>query len=470
MARNRSVTVAIAALCLVQFVDVLGVTVVVSALPRMLASLSASASSGGLIATGYAMFFGGLLMFGARLGDRVGHRRTILISLAVFAAGAVTGALAPTLGVLAVARCVQGAAAACAVPSALRLLTSVAPNEQVRRRAVAAWSAAGAAAGAAGFVVGGLVTQFASWRVIFWAYLPMSVLLGLALLRSVPADERAETERKVELPGSLLLIASVMAIVLGATVLPDHLLVGLGLLVLALLLGTGFVRADRRSGYPVLPLLRERPVRLGAGGSFVNTATTSSTATLVTLYWQGTLGRSALATAAGLLPFSLAAVVGAMVAARLLRALKAPTVAATGLAIIAVCLGLLGVRAHSLVWMAGCLVMVGVGLSLSSVASTTLGTDVAEEARAVASGLINTAAQVGTAVGIAAFLLVAAATSGVPSPGTGPPQVAWLTAAGLALAASAWFGWSEVVTRTELRSAGTSQAAPSNTANPRVDR
>ena len=88
----RRAGVAVAALCLVQFMDVLGVTVVVTSLPAMLASLHAPESYGSLIATGYAMFFGGLLMLGARLGDRYGHRRTILVSLAVFAAGAAVAA------------------------------------------------------------------------------------------------------------------------------------------------------------------------------------------------------------------------------------------------------------------------------------------------------------------------------------------------------------------------------------------
>ena len=98
----RRAGVAVAALCLVQFMDVLGVTVVVTSLPAMLASLHAPESYGSLIATGYAMFFGGLLMLGARLGDRYGHRRTILVSLAVFAVGAAVAATAPS--VLALAR------------------------------------------------------------------------------------------------------------------------------------------------------------------------------------------------------------------------------------------------------------------------------------------------------------------------------------------------------------------------------
>ena len=141
---RRAVTV----LCAVQFLDVLGVTVVVTALPRMLDSVNASPSSGSLVATGYAMFFGGLLMFGARLGDRIGHRRLILLSLVVSASGAVLAAASASVLVLTAARCLQGGAAASAVPSALRLLTTVTAEGAERQRAVAAWSAAGAAAGA----------------------------------------------------------------------------------------------------------------------------------------------------------------------------------------------------------------------------------------------------------------------------------------------------------------------------------
>src|SRR5450755_69089 len=139
----RPGAVAVGALCLVQFVDVLGVTVVVTALPVMLADLGAPPSSGSLVVTAYAMFFGGLLMLGARLGDRFGHRRAITAGLVVFAAASLLGALAGSVVVLAAARCLQGAAAAASVPSALRLLTTLTAEGPARRRAIAAWSAAG---------------------------------------------------------------------------------------------------------------------------------------------------------------------------------------------------------------------------------------------------------------------------------------------------------------------------------------
>jgi MFS family permease len=126
---RRQLLAAVAALCLVQFTDVLGVTVVVTALPSMLTCLHAPQSYSTLIATGYAMFFGGLLMLGARLGDRYGHRRTILASLAVFAGGAAAAATAASAIALTVGRCLQGGAAAASVPSALRLLTTITAEE-----------------------------------------------------------------------------------------------------------------------------------------------------------------------------------------------------------------------------------------------------------------------------------------------------------------------------------------------------
>jgi MFS family permease len=197
----RSGAVAVAALCLVQFVDVLGVTVVVTALPVMLADLGAPPSSGSLVVTAYAMFFGGLLMLGARLGDRFGHRRTITAGLALFALASLLGALASSIVVLAAARCLQGAAAAASVPSALRLLTTLTAEGPARRRAIAAWSAAGAAAGASGFIIGGIVTDLAGWRVIFWANLPLAVALGAVIFRAVRVIATARQRARWMPPG-----------------------------------------------------------------------------------------------------------------------------------------------------------------------------------------------------------------------------------------------------------------------------
>ena len=276
----RRAGVAVAALCLVQFMDVLGVTVVVTSLPAMLASLHAPDSYGSLIATGYAMFFGGLLMLGARLGDRYGHRRTILVSLAVFAVGAAVAGAAPSILALTAGRCLQGAAAAASVPSALRLLTTLTPEGAARHRAIAAWSAAGAAAGASGFVVGGIVTDLTSWRFIFWAYLPLAAVLAAVIAASVPRDSGRRQAESLNLAGSAIFTGAVMAFVVGTTLItqPGGRIVGGLLLAACLVLAGGFVLVDRRAAAPLLPpeLTGSRWLRLGTLGGFLNTATTSS--------------------------------------------------------------------------------------------------------------------------------------------------------------------------------------------------
>ena len=450
----RRVGVAVTALCLVQFMDVLGVTVVVTSLPAMLASLHAPDSLGSLIATGYAMFFGGLLMLGARLGDRYGHRRTILASLAVFALGALVAATAPSVLALAAGRCLQGAAAAASVPSALRLLTTNTAEGPPRQRAIAAWSAAGAAAGASGFVVGGIVTDLTSWRVIFWAYLPLAAVLAAVLAVSVPRDRARRQAESLNLAGSLIFTAAVMAFVVGATVIaqPGGRLAGALLLAACVVLAGGFVLADRRAVAPLLPreLSRSRPLRLGTLGALLNTATTSSVLTLVTLYLQNSLQRTPLQAAATLLPFSLAVIAGSTLAAAVQRRagqrrtgqragprqLAAQRLIATGLALIAVADAAL-IPLAALAWAVPvCAAGAGAGIGLSSVAATGLGTDVAPRWRGGASGIINTAAQLGTAVGIAALILVAAATGETPALGTSPPRIAWAVAV-LAAAAGA---------------------------------
>jgi MFS family permease len=443
LSRESGVGMAVASLCLVQFVDVLGVTVVVTALPSMLASLHAPESYGSLIATGYAMFFGGLLMLGARLGDRFGHRRTIISSLVVFAAGAAVAATASSVVLLTAGRCLQGAAAAASVPAALRLLTTVTAEGPVRRRAIAVWSAAGAAAGASGFVVGGIVTDLASWRFVFWAYLPLAAVLVAAIVRSVPPDRDADPARSLNLAGAATFTAAVMTFVIGATLItePAHRGSGGLLLVICAALVGVYTIIDRRAAAPLLPaqLLRSPPLREGALGGLLNTATTSSAITLLTLYLQNTLRRSPLEAAATLLPFSLAVIGGASLSAVLLRRLRPQAVVALGLAVIAAAdLALL--PSAAVPWaVSACAAAAGAGIGLSSVAATSLGTDVEAHWRGTASGIINTAAQLGTAIGTAIGLLIAAATTGIPAISTPAPRIAWAVAGATAAAGALLF-------------------------------
>src|SRR3954462_12027498 len=184
----------VAALCGVQFVDVLGVTSAIVAIPAMLSGVSAPRAATPILATVYAMCFGGLLVLGARLGGRYGHRRVLLAGTVAFAAAGLIGASAQEVVQLVAARGLQGAAAAISVPSALRLLLDAAPDPAGRRGALAAWSASGAAAGALGLLVGGALTEVLGWRAVFWVNVPVGIVLVTAVRLGVPRSA-PETDR-----------------------------------------------------------------------------------------------------------------------------------------------------------------------------------------------------------------------------------------------------------------------------------
>jgi len=421
---------AAASLCGVQFVDVLGVTVVVTALPRMLADLGAMPAEGTAVVTAYAMFFGGLLMVASRVGDRVGHRRVVLAALALFAAASALGALAGSVWLLATARALQGVAAAASVPSALRLLTTVVPDGPARRRAVAGWSAAGAAAGASGFVVGGVLTELASWRAVFWMNIALAVLLAAAVVHLIPRDQPSPAVAGIGWPSATLLTAAAMGIVAGTTLLGEHgsaVLAG-AVTTLGVLAAAGFAPVERRASHPLVgPAARRAPVlRWGAFGSFFNTATTSSSITVATLYLQDQLGLAPLRAAALLVTFSILVVGGSLGAPRLITALGWSRALGCGLGIIAAGNTLLVAWPH-VIGVGVAAGICGLGIGIGSVAATDMGTAVDEAIKATAAGVLNTAAQLGTAIGTSLILLVAT---------TLQPRPAWAVAACLAIVAA----------------------------------
>jgi MFS family permease len=363
--------------------------------------------------------------------------------LVLFAVGAVVAATAPSVAVLTVGRSLQGAAAAASVPSALRTLTTLAEPGGMRERAVAVWSACGAAAGASGLVVGGVVTHIASWRVVFWAFLAVAALLAIAILRTVPGNASTDRSVRLSVPSAVTFTLSVMCFVVGTSLIPhgSAAAAGAALLVAAVLAGFAFVALDRRAAMPLAPrhVLRRSGLRQGSLSGALNTATTSSTVTLATLYLQDTRGESALAAGLLLLPFSLAVIVGATIAAPALGRWPAQRVVAVGLILIAAFDALLIPVATTTWAVSAVMVFGGVGLGLSSVASTTLGTRVPVEERGVAAGVINTAAQVGTALGIAVVLLVVVVTTGTPAPASSVPAAGWSTSALFAAAGAVCF-------------------------------
>ncbi len=439
-------TRAVFVLCAAQFVDVLGVTELISALPRALAQLGASPAAAGPAVTAYAMCFGGLLMLGARLGARLGHQLMLRLGLATFAAGSMVAALARTVAVLVTARCLQGVAAAFSVPAALSLLLHITPDSRARDRAMAAWSAAGGAAGAAGFALGGAVTELAGWRTLFWLNIPLAAAVCIALTTTPalrgrePCGTPSDPRPPLDLPGAAFLTASAMSLVLGASLLPDVATreLGLALIGLAAAAAIGLRIVERRARAPLFSpgSLRSANLRTGTIAAFLNTATTSSTIAIATLELQRQQHLNPGAAAIRLIPMSLGAVSGALLAGRLQASRPHRVVLGWGLRTIA-CANATLVATLAASWLLPIgVALAGVGIGLASASATRIGTDVPPRRRDTAAGMLNTAAQLGSTIGTAALLCLSESTTGDSLPLSGA-RLGWLAAAILALTGAA---------------------------------
>jgi hypothetical protein len=367
----------LALLCVAQFVVVLDVTIVAIALPPIGRELGFDAAGLQWVLTAYTLTFGGGLLLAGLVADRSGRRRVFRAGLLLFAAASLACALAPTAAALIAARAVQGAGSALIAPAALALLVATEAEGASRQRALGIWTAAAAGGGASGWVLGGLITSGLGWEWVFAVNVPIG-LAGAALAGRLLPESRGDPAG-IEALGALALTLGLAAVLLG---LAEALLVPLlaGLVLLAL--------SARRPLVPRAALTR--PLARGSLVAASLTATTTPAMFLALLHAD---------TENGLLfaPFNLAVIAGSLAAPRVPRAMT------TGLAAIAAASGALALGAPLLI----AFVVMGAGLGVASVASTRLG--MAADAGGVGSGLLNTAAQLGTATGLALLVPPAAA-------------------------------------------------------------
>jgi MFS family permease len=410
---------AIAVICVAQFVVVLDATIVITALPAIRQALGFTDAGLQWVFTAYTLVFGGLLIFGGRVADVAGRRRMFLIGLGLFTAASASCALAWSPAALVAARVLQGAGAALLSPAALALLTTLTEPGEGRRRAVGWWTAVAAGGGASGWVLGGLITEYAGWRWIFAVNVPIGLVALMMALWVLPVDQKRPRASGLDLGGALTATAGLALLVYGLTSAGDR---GPGQLSswLPLLLAAAafviFIRHEGRTVDPLLPprLLRSRPI---AGANLTALAITASTTPamyLAVLYVQDVLGVPA-GRASLLFPaVNLAVIAGSLAGPRLLARLAARGTALagfTGIAIGITILVALPSGGRPVAQLLSAFVMIGAGLGIASVASTQTGTDAAEPAlRGVASGVLNSAAQVGTAAGVALLVPLATAT------------------------------------------------------------
>jgi EmrB/QacA subfamily drug resistance transporter len=425
---------------------VLDASVVITALPSIGERLGFSSAGLSWVQSAYALTFGGLLLLGARMGDILGRRRTFVAGVALFTFASFLGGLAQTQSWLLGARALQGVGAAIAAPSTLALLTTSFREGPERTRALAAYGAVAGGGGSVGLVLGGMLTDWISWRWGLWINVPV----GLVLVWLAPRV-LAETQRRAgrfDLPGAAASTLGMSALVYGfvhaAEAAWGDAVTVVSFAAAAVLLAT-FVAVERRAAHPITPLrlFASRP-RAGAyvarmllvGGIF-------SMFFFLSQYLQGVHGFSPLQAGVAFLPmtavlFSTVQIVPRLAArwgeARLL--LTGVSIALAGMA----WLSRLDETTPFFPDIALPLILLGLGMGAALAPLTAAGIAGVEPADAgAASGVVNAAQQLGVSLGISVLVTVAAAAggaderavSGVPLEGAARAELAHAVATAL---------------------------------------
>jgi EmrB/QacA subfamily drug resistance transporter len=419
-------------LCVAQFVDVLDINAVIVALPTIGRELGFGPEDLQWVVTAYVLFFGGFLLLAGRLADLFGRRKMFTAGLALFAASSLLCGLAWSPLMLVVFRAAQGLGAAIVAPAALSIISITFPEGRERNLAMGVWTAVAAGGGAAGLVLGGLITDVLGWEWIFFVNVPLGaagVALSFVLL---DADREHQTSRRLDLLGAATVTAGFVLLVYGLTRAGEAGFgspLTLGTMVLALTLLAAFLFVERSVTDPLVPLrlFRVRDLSGSALAAFANTATTAPVGIIAVLYLQEVLTYSP--TLAGLLglPFSLSVVAGSFLGSRLTGSLGARRTMTLGL--VGICgatLLITGISAEGgLFYVVVNAALSGLALGCSAVASTTSGTSaVKEEELGLASGLLNSSAQIGTALGLAVLFTVAVTRTDAVAVGGEPSREA----------------------------------------------
>lgn len=436
----------IAIVLVAQLMIVLDATVVNVALPHVDEDLGFGPASLSWVLNAYTLAFGGLLLLGGRLGDVYGRLKVFEVGLAVFTLGSALGGLAQTPGQLIAARTFQGAGAALAAPSVLALLTTSAPDEAARNRALALFGAVSSGGASIGLILGGLLTEVGSWR---WT-LFINVPIGLAVILLAPRFV-AETPRRsgrFDVVGALASTGGAVALVWTLIGTPEHgwlsarTIAGfaVGVALLALL-----ARTELRHPHPLVQpaLVRDRN-RVGALTVMaLLMGANLSMFFLVVQYVQGVLGFGPLLAGVAFLPFSLGIFATSRVTPALLGRFGARTMMLVGGATLAVAyawLSTIGVGDTYLAAVFGPMALAGIASALLFMPVTVIVlSGVEPEHAGAASGLLQTTQQLGGAVGVAVIVSVyaAGAVPGELVPGMSAAFLTSATFAALALLVTA---------------------------------
>lgn len=403
-----------------QLMVTLDATVVNIALPAAQHDLGFSDGSRQWVITGYALAFGSLLLLGGRLGDLFGRRTTFVTGLIGFAGASILGGAAGSFGILVTARVAQGLFAALLAPAALSLLSVTFTDSTERPKAFGIFSALAGAGGAVGLLLGGMLTEWASWRWVMYVNVVFAAvaLVGAVLLLAKPAV----TERpKLDIPGTVVVSAALFAVVYGFAHVESTSWtnpVALGSMIAGVVLLTVFVWLESRVAHPLLPL--RLVLNRTRGGSFLAVFVIGmgmfSIFLFLTYYLEASIGYSPIKTGLAFLPMVGGIVAASTTAPALLLPRVGPKiVVSAGFLVAAAGMALLTQLELDSTYVAHIMPgMILLGLGLGGVMTTAFQGATAgihHEDSGVASALINTGQQVGGSISTALLTTVASSAA-----------------------------------------------------------
>jgi EmrB/QacA subfamily drug resistance transporter len=413
----RAKNLALLLLAVTQFVIVIDASIVNVALPSIGTHLHFSRDDLSWVVNAYTLTFGGFLLLGGRMADLLGRRRMFMLGLIVFSVASFAGGIAQSEGWLIAARAVQGLGAAIVSPAALSIITTTFREGSERNRALGVWGAVAGAGGAAGVLLGGILTSGLSWRWVLFVNVPIGLAAALLAPRTLVESRSEDGTQTFDIPGAVTVTAGLGLLVYAVV---DAVNSGWGstttLLRLAgaVALLVAFVIIELRQREPLMPfrIFRLRTLR---GSNIVGLLIGMSLFSMfffISLYLQDVLHYSAIKTGLSYLPLSVGIILSAGIASQLVTRLGYKTPLIAGLLLIAG--GLLwfsqvpdpGGSYASDVLGPSLLAAVGLGFSFVPVTIAAVAGTEPHEA-GLASGLINTSQQVGGALGLAILATIA---------------------------------------------------------------
>ncbi len=407
-------------LALAQFMVVLDVSIVNVALPAIQHAFNMSQTSLQWIITAYTLTFGGFLLLGGRNADLFGRRRTFLIGVTVFTLASLADGLAQSGGMLIFFRGVQGLAGAYMSPAALSIILVTYKEGHERNVALSVWGAVASGGAAMGVLLGGIITQYLSWRWNFFVNVPVGILVIITALRILDKHESTSKHNSLDLPGAISATGGLMMLVYGLVKAPaEGWTSGASLwhFGLAIALLAFFIYNENRVKHPLMPLHIFRIRNLAGADALMlcMAAGMFSIFFFTTLYLQEVLGYTPIKTGFSFLIVPFAVAITATNVPRVIQRIGykpilmvAPLVVSGGL------FWLSHIPVDGTFWgnVAPGMIMLGLGMGATFVSATIAATSgVPHHESGLASGILNTSQQVGGALGLAVLTGIATSSA-----------------------------------------------------------